>query len=448
MRFMNTGLHFGLSRVDITPQTPIAMGGYSIRCEPFEEVHDPLSCTILYLSDGNREVWIGSADLVQFPDGAARDAGIESLCRRLGCGAESVFLNATHTHGGPLTVVDFGIPNTFNLTARSGESRQRVEAYCATLWQQIGDAMEAARTSARPGSLSWAEGNTSFPMNRRHRTPKGVINAPNPTGPVDNRLRLIGVKDRHDTLQAILPILACHPTATGAQRKITADFVGAWRKQFETRHPHVTMLFLQGCGADARPAATADGDRWKTLPHDALEALGAHLTAETESAIKAGWKSLGTPGIAGGYTELQLPCAGLVNDTEKMRELASNPNPWMADFGRECLRRLNTGERIPDHVPLRLYGIKLASGCTLLGMDCEPLYGLGRHLETTLAAFHPVVLGYTNGCTGYVPDTAALYEGGYECESYLWGPWSGPLLPHLEHLIEAAARNLLKTLSI
>lgn len=442
---MTSTLAHGISRVDITPDVPQPMGGYGGRLDVFDGVHDPLTFTALYLNHEGREVWLGSADLVQFPDGAVRDAGLARLAARLGCGEEALFLTASHTHGGPLTVTEFGVSNAFNRIARSGRNKEVVDAYVDRLWDRIGDALEQARHRATPGRLQRAESRTTFPMNRRRLVDGEVVNAPHPEGAFDERLRLLGIRDTEGTLRVVAPILACHPTATGAQHRLTADYVGAWRTRVEAEWPDVTMLFLSGCGGDARPAASADGSQWKRLRVGQLKDLGAHLWSETRAAAEAGWRDLGEPVLSARRRELTVFCENALPGPEDLRALAEGGDPVKADFARACLERLDRGESVPDQVTLRLHTLRLTEDCALLGMDFEPVWGLGRFLESALAGFHPVAVGYTNGCLGYVPGRQERLEGGYECESYYWGPWSGPFLSDTEDRIADAFRDMLET---
>jgi hypothetical protein len=63
---------------------------------------------------------------------------------------------------------------------------------------------------------------------------------------------------------------------------------------------------------------------------------------------------------------------------------------------------------------------------------------LGRKVEAALAPRRTILLGYNNGCVSYAPDSVELKRGGYETSSYLFNPWSGPLLSGLEDLLAAA----------
>ena len=61
-----------------------------------------------------------------------------------------------------------------------------------------------------------------------------------------------------------------------------------------------------------------------------------------------------------------------------------------------------------------------------------------REERTARPTAQAVLLGYTNGCIGYTPDTEEMKRGGYETGSYLSRVWSGPLMPGLEDLFASA----------
>ena len=77
----------------------------------------------------------------------------------------------------------------------------------------------------------------------------------------------------------------------------------------------------------------------------------------------------------------------------------------------------------------------------LIAVDAEPLCALGRHVESAVSPAQAIFLGYTNGTICYVPDTAEMKRGGYETISYLYEPWTGPLLPGLENIFADAVQN-------
>src|SRR5690606_5642862 len=114
----------------------------------FDDVHDPLNLTVLYVEQGSKSAWIVSADLCQFPDGVLRESGLALLTERLGCEPSALFLNASHTHGGPLMTDSFAVPSPGKLVQRSSQNKVLVQRYIAWLWETVASACEEARENA------------------------------------------------------------------------------------------------------------------------------------------------------------------------------------------------------------------------------------------------------------------------------------------------------------
>lgn len=440
-------MKIGLATLEITPPFLMPMGGFGIRVDHADGTHDPLLLTALYFRQENREVWLVVADLVQFPDGEPLDQGLQKISQALGCQPEALFLHTTHTHGGPQMLIGYGIDTPQKRVHRSPQNQVLIRKYHDFLWDKVIAACETARRTAFPGRLLYGEGTTSFPMNRRALVNGRIENAPNPDGPVDNRLRLLGIEDGEGNLRALGMILAAHPTSTGAQHRFTADYVGAWRVALkESLGNGVEPFFLQGCGGDARPAYTCGpgGEHWEKTPLEDLPRHTRSLVGETLALLRKGLRPLGKPKVASGHATIELRCQPLYTDEESLLPLKDSPVSWVREYADACLQRLSRGEVIPDTVSLRLATLQLAEELTLVGMGCEPLCGLGRKIEAAFPATPLAILGYTSGCFGYLPDTEELLRGGYEAESYLFEPWSGPFFPGVEDEVIAGIRALLE----
>jgi hypothetical protein len=109
-----------------------------------------------------------------------------------------------------------------------------------------------------------------------------------------------------------------------------------------------------------------------------------------------------------------------------IRPLLDHANACERSFATACLERLNAGQSVPDLVDFRVQTLWLDHQLALVGLNCEPLIAVGHSIEQLFAPREALVLGYTAGSICYAPDTVELRLGGYEAESYLFEPWSGP----------------------
>ncbi|MBM4046950.1 MAG: hypothetical protein FJ279_17745 [Planctomycetes bacterium] len=429
-------MRFGIVRKDVTPPFPTSMAGYGARRDYFDGVNDPITFTAVVLEEGGRRAMLGAADLCNFPDDESTPRLLDQLAAVIGCPRDNILLNASHTHGGP------------KLTGHSAYSRRRYDMRAAAryrdwLFEQVMAAAREAIGSLQDGTLWYGEGKTKLPMNRRPDRNGQVPNAPNPGGPVDDRMRLLVFRNAAGEVAAVGMRVSAHPVATGAQHLLTADYPGAWRAEFSRAFgPDVTPFFLQGAGADARPRHAADGDRWRALKHAELPAVGQELLAEMLRILTGqGLKEIRNLTLQGKMQPIAAPCEKRYVTREQFQELLKKGGGY-AEYAEEALEFLDAGKPVADHGTFHVQTLWLNRDLALIGLDAEPLCGLGRFVEAAAAPAEGVLLGYTNGCVAYTPDTAELKRGGYEADSYLYECWTGPLLPGLEKLMaEAVMRN-------
>jgi len=420
-------LEAGLKTVSIVPDQPCPMAGFYARTGFHQGVHDPLEITALYLRQGDQEVWICAGDLCQFPDHDGKVAGLKILQERLSCEAASLFLNASHTHGSPaVNPHPVVLPPALHVWFEPRYA-EAARGYGDFLWERVAEACEAARREAEPAMLMTATGVSRLPMSRRRNVNGFVDNAPAPQGETDSRLRLLGLCTPSGDLRALGLALACHPTSTGAQLELTADFPGAWRRAMRQRHGSgVDFFFLQGCGGDARPSRTRDGDHWRTVDFDTLESMGQDLADETEAAIQNGWQPVATPSLATARRTTHLPCSSLEPAPDWVQQCADGLDVYRQAYLDAVAADRLRGLSPPLEIPVDLSLVRLGPDLALIGADCEILCGLGRRIESGLPGVNAIVCGLTNGGFGYLPDDAENERGGYEAESYIFEKWGGP----------------------
>ncbi len=425
-------MKFGLASIDITPPFPTAMHGYAARKDCFDAVHDPLVLTTIMLEEAGRRAVLCAADLCTFPNDGSTPKWMDLVAAKAGCPRDNVMLCASHTHGGPL------LP-TESVCFRDSPYMGAARKYAEWLGGRVVEAVARAAAGLRPGSIEIAEGKTTFPMCRRLERNGEIVNAPNPGGPVDNRMRLLLLRGEEGALAAVGMILACHPVATGAQHLLTADYPGAWRAEFARAFgPSVMPFFLQGAGGDARPRHVANPDDWRQLPHDELPLLGRDLLNESLQILSRGRaRTLGSLVLDGRITPVDLPCEQRHTTRQDFQALLAHEDPWTRLYAQNSLTRLDAGQPIPTSARYHLHTLWLDQETALLGLDAEPLCGLGRHLEAALAPRQAILLGYVNGCSSYLPDTAEMKRGGYEASCYLFDGWTGPWAPGIEDVLSA-----------
>ncbi|PIY48110.1 MAG: hypothetical protein COZ05_04015, partial [Armatimonadetes bacterium CG_4_10_14_3_um_filter_59_10] len=159
-------------------------------------MNDPLTFTAVVLEEGERRALLGAADLCQFANHECTTRLIDGLAGVVRCPRDNILLNASHTHGGPK------VPS-HTAYYRKRYDTAAAERYAEWLAEQMLQATRDAVDALQEGSLSCGEGNTSLPMNRRPDRDGHVPNAPNPGGPVDDRMQLLVFRDAADSVKAV-----------------------------------------------------------------------------------------------------------------------------------------------------------------------------------------------------------------------------------------------------
>ncbi|HXY37162.1 MAG TPA: neutral/alkaline non-lysosomal ceramidase N-terminal domain-containing protein, partial [Planctomycetaceae bacterium] len=92
----------GTAKAVITPKEPLWMAGYAARTAPANGTLHDVYVRVLALedADGHRAV-IVSTDLLGIPRSISQNV-CRALAAKFGLSRESIMLNASHTHSGPV----------------------------------------------------------------------------------------------------------------------------------------------------------------------------------------------------------------------------------------------------------------------------------------------------------------------------------------------------------
>ena len=95
----------GVSRVEVTPGTPVQMAGYGSRKGPYTGIHDPLFVRVMALSQNDDQLVLVSTDNLGFYSGTDTFI-LEAIEKETGISTENIFLSAIHTHSAPRLTLD------------------------------------------------------------------------------------------------------------------------------------------------------------------------------------------------------------------------------------------------------------------------------------------------------------------------------------------------------
>lgn len=413
-----SALRAGAAETTITPAPGVDLSGYAAREGPSIDVHDDLWCRAVVLDDGMTRVALISLDLlgIDFELDAAIRAAVARSAR---IDPQGILVNCSHTHAGPAVV---------NLTGLGLPDPNYVEKLPA--W--IAETVDRACARLEPAEAGYGEAPVSVGINRRERTTDGAtIIGRNPEGVRDDQVRVLSITHPTGEPIALLFSHAAHGTTLGgANRAVSSEWMGdACRRLRDRLGGDAVAVFLQGCCGEISPdhAGTSFAE---------VERLGG-IMADAVAAAQASSRPVSLAGIGTRLERVGLslqdpPAAEAARaDLEKRRQeleraRAGSASAYWAralegqvEYSQWVLGLSERGEK-EMKLPFAVQALALGE-VALVGLSGEVFFELAREIEAASPFPHTMVLGYANGCTGYVPTAKAVAEGGYEADdSFRW----------------------------
>lgn len=418
----------GAAAVVLTPQEPMWMAGYASRNRPSEGKFQDLFGKALVLEDaaGTRLVVI-TLDLISVPR-ALRDAVEKQVCAKHGVRPEGLFMNASHTHSGPL------VRAGKSFYALAPDQQQRTDQYAAALPGKLAALVDRAVADMAPARVAYCHARAGFAMNRRLPTKNGYQNRPNPDGPVDHDVPVLRVDRPNGQLRAVLFGYASHNTTLGLYQ-FCGDYAGYAQEYLEQANPGVTALFAIGCGGDQNP-----------YPRGKLELAQQHgrtLATAVEAALTTEPRPLNGPlGMA--MADLPLEFAA-VPSREELLEKQKKPNKYEQGHATRLLERLDKEGSLPKSYPCPVQVIRFGDELVMVTLGGEVVVDYSLRLKRELAGPAVWVAGYSNDVFAYIPSVRVLNEGGYEAAgAILYSSLPSPFSPKIEDAIVGKAKELLR----
>ena len=221
----------GASKQDVTPHSPVLLGGYGQRTTPSQGVHDPVEVTALCIGDQSPIILV-TVDLISIP-ASLKTAIIDRLGVFPWCDSSRLILTATHSHSAPLPhdPADPQGPNS---------------AFMDLLTHGILQAIESAwshRTAARVVSKT---GDVQIGFNRWR---------PDDISLVDTRIPVVTfIEESTESIIAVLFGAGCHPTTFGWDNMlVSSDYPGVAKRCIEDATPGAIAMFVNTTEGDVVP---------------------------------------------------------------------------------------------------------------------------------------------------------------------------------------------------
>lgn len=422
----------GTAKTVITPPAGTGLAGFAAREGGARGVHDDLYARALVLEDGGARLALILCDLCEL------DAAFVARVRRrveetAGIPQAAVIVAATHTHGAPATVSLLSAPPP-------AEWLDGVEHRAAIA------AAEACRTLSHGGAAVGRGQERSIGRNRRR-----------PDGPVDPAVTVLRF-DRTDIPPASLVHYACHPTVLGPDNLLVSRDYPGFAVDAVERITDGWCAFANGACGDVNVGHSA-GRTALGLPtpgrtFERAEALGLRLAVE---AIRASRDARLIDGRLGCRRRAVTVPVRTVAEPEARAQVAAQmrhvdslaaaqvPGDALADARLELFyaeMALEWARRRPDPAEATEVQAAAIGDVALVALPGEFFVESGQRLRDRSPFPVTAVIGYANGCLGYVPPASAFEEGGYETRL---SPWSR-VAPEAEAVILNAAVEVLEEL--
>lgn len=425
-------MRVGTAKTVITPPPGTGLAGFAAREGGARGVHDDLYARALVLEDGDQRLALILCDLCKL------DAQFVARLRRrveeaAGIPPASVMVAATHTHGAPATVALCCAPPS--------------PGWLQTLEQRAAGAAAEACGTLAPAAAAVGRGREASVGRNRRR----------PDGPVDPTVTVVRF-DRTGESPALLVHYACHPTVLGPDNVLVSrDYVGYTVDAVE-RVGGGWGAFANGACGDINvghsAARTALGLPTPGRTFDRAEALGLRLAVEAIRAARSVRPVTGR--LASRRRAVTVPVRSLPEPEARSEAAAQRRHvealaaagadgDAMAEARLELFyaeAALQRAEQRPGPSEAAEVQAIAVGDLALVGLPGEFFAASGLRLRERSPFPITVVIGYANGCLGYVPPASAFEEGGYETRP---APWSR-VAPGAEAVMLDAAAGCLEEL--
>jgi Neutral/alkaline non-lysosomal ceramidase, N-terminal len=384
-------LRGGTAKININPPVGTWLAGWESRNKPSEGIADTLYAKALVLSDGRTEVAVLSADLIGVTSEMVSEVR-GSVEKQTGIPGSNILISATHTHFGPV-IKKSPKPSNPELVEAPGPDELYIESLKEKLVSVIAQAyngMTVVRVGAAKGQAP------ELIYNRRTKRPDGsvVMTFVLPPeeenlifGPVDPEVGVLRMENGEGALLGSMINFACHPVSGGGH----GEGWESWFYHISADYPAYAVRVVE----------KAEGG-------NCLFTLG---TAGDMVPIRRGIKPRFRIGRAlGGEALRRLQFVPMLEDAS----LAAVQNfvklPLKEKLSKDATHELKSGEK---WLTTEIQGLRIGD-IFLLGLPGEILVELGLEIKKQAEVENLFLLSLSNASIGYVCQSAAYDEGGYE----------------------------------
>jgi hypothetical protein len=363
------------------------------------------------------------------------------VAERTGIAPHALMINASHTHAGPATQTLRGLGD---------RDPHYVAEFVASVVETVAHAAQA-RQAARVG---YGRVPVQVGINRRQGLDGGrTVLGENPGGPIVPYADILRVDAPDGEPIAVWFSHACHPTTLGGDNlAVSAEFPGVAVRVVE-QVMGGSALFAQGCCGDINPRRRGSFHAVRTNGRllGGAVVMGAEQIAADDPSPTLGAAmdtlqlSVQAPIPSDRADEFISSFAAQVEDAQAKglhRGHVRLRQAWL-DWARDMKALSERPDESPGSLPFEVQVLRVGD-LSIVGLPGEVFAEYAINADAHSPFAQTAVLGYTNGCHGYVPTAAEYPRGGYEVNDAIRYYGTLMFVPASDGQLRAGVSSLLR----
>lgn len=390
----------GVSRIEITPEVPIRLSGYSSRDTCFAGVSQKLWAKALAFGTNQNLSILITVDLLGIPHKITEGVR-KKLALQLNLKPAQVAICASSTHSGPQ------VGNSLSQFYKplSPDELAEVALYAQELISKLVKVSLASVKDRKPAQISWATGEVDFAVNGRIETSQN--------GLVDHSLPILQVKSPEGKLRVILVNYACRAATFGPENNtVLGDWVGEAQAQIEFNHPGAVAMVLIGCGGDQNSSPRMNSDN-PAKNFEYAEEQGKSIANEVRATLMSShlWSPISELPV-GNHEYINLTFVK-IPDPMQLAEDAKSSN-GVSNYAHLLLSRMARSENVPMKVsyPVQLWNF--GDDFSMVFLAGEVVVDYSIRLKRELGKDRVWINAYSNDMPCYIPSRRVIDKEGSE----------------------------------
>lgn len=401
-------VNVGVAKIEITPEKPVRLTGYSDRDNPFEGVYHTLWAKALaFENKKNEHSIIITVDLLGIPHKVTERVKM-ALADEIGIAPENLSICASHTHSGPQIG---NIVSHFHKPLSPDELAE-ISLFALGLVPKLKEVALRAVENSSPSYVSWGKGEVGFAINRR--------TAINPDGVTDHSMPLMKVTDLKGEIKAVMVNYACHAVTLGPLNNVVhGDWVGEAQIQMEEKLPNGAIALVAiGCGADQNSSPRMNREN-PEMDLEYAKNQGKQVADEMARILKDEELKPINKAPSAKMKFIDLTFAEMP-DPKKLAEDAKGSGRT-SNYSLLLLSRMARSEDIPEKISYPIQVWDFGGDLAMIFLAGEVVVDYVLRLKKELGENKVWVNAYSNDMPCYIPSLRVLREGGYEAETAMIG---------------------------